>query len=138
MTILTTPDRLPDLVPHIEANPDLTVVIDHMTDCPLHRPDLLQHLLDLARYPRVFVKISDMSTVSKQPFPYLDAQAQVKRVCAQFGAKRLMWATNWPTLKELPYAKAVELYRDRMSFFSPEDHAEILDKTVQRVWPFGL
>ena len=138
MTILTTPERLPDLVPHIEANPELTVVIDHMTDCPLNRPDLLQHLLDLARYPTVFVKISDMSTVSKQPFPYLDAQAQVKRVYQQFGARRLMWATNWPTLKELPYARAVELYRGRMSFFSPEDHEEILYKTVQRVWPFGL
>jgi L-fuconolactonase len=138
MTILTSPDRLPDLVPHIEANPELTVVIDHMTDCPLDRPDLLQHLLDLSRYPTVFVKISDTSTVSKQPYPYLDAQAQVKLVYAQFGAKRLMWATNWPTLKELPYAKAVELYRDRMNFFSPEDHEEILYKTVQRVWPFSL
>jgi L-fuconolactonase len=138
MTILTSPDRLPDLVPHIEANPELTVVIDHMTDCPLDRPDLLQHLLDLSRYPTVFVKISDMSTVSKQPYPYLDAQAEVKRVYSQFGAKRLMWATNWPTLKELPYAKAVELYRDRMNFFSPEDHEEILYKTVQRVWPFSL
>ncbi len=138
MTILTSPSRLPDLVPHIEANPELTVVIDHMTDCPLDRPDLLQHLLDLARYPTVFVKISDMSTVSKQPYPYPDAQAEVKRVYEYFGAKRLMWATNWPTLKELPYAKAVELYRDRMNFFSPEDHEEILYKTVQRVWPFGL
>ena len=138
MTILTSPDRLPDLVPHIEANPELTVVIDHMADCPLDRPDLLQHLLDLARYPNVFVKISDMSTVSKDPYPYKDAQAEVKRVYAKFGAKRLMWATNWPTLKELPYARAVELYRDRMNFFSPEDHEEILYKTVQRVWPFGL
>lgn len=138
MTILTSPARLPDLAPHIEANPDLTVVIDHMADCPLHRPELLKKLLDLARYPKVFVKISDMSTVSKQPFPYLDSQAQVKRVYEQFGAKRLMWATNWPTLQELPYAKAVELYRDRLNFVSGEDHEEILYKTVQRVWPFEL
>jgi L-fuconolactonase len=139
MTILTSPPRLPDLVPHIEANPELTVVIDHMADCPLHRPEQLKMLLDLARYPRVFVKISDMSTVSKQPFPYLDSQAQVKQVYERFGAKRLMWATNWPTLRELPYAKAVELYRDRLVFAnSPEDHREILYKTVQRVWPFGL
>lgn len=138
MTILSSPHRLPDLVPHIEANPDLTVVIDHMSDCPLDRPDLLKNLLDLARYPRVFVKISDMSTVSKRPYPYPDAQAEVKRVYEHFGAKRLMWATNWPTLRELPYAKAVELYRDHLNFFSPEEHEEILYKSVQRVWPFGL
>jgi L-fuconolactonase len=138
MTILTSPPRLRDLVPHIEANPELTVVIDHMADCPLDRPDQLKMLLDLARYPKVFVKISDMSTVSKQPYPYPDAQAEVKRVYERFGAKRLMWATNWPTLKELPYPKAVELYRDHLSFLSGKEHEEILYKTVQRVWPFGL
>lgn len=138
MTILTAPPRLPDLHPLIEANPELTVVIDHMADCPLHHPKQLKKLLDLARYPNVYVKISDMSVVSKQPYPYLDAQAQVKIVYEHFGAKRLMWATNWPTLRELPYAKAVELYRDRLNFVSGEDHEEILYKTVQRVWPFGL
>lgn len=138
MTILSSPRRLPDLIPHIEANPDLTVVIDHMSDCPLNRPDLLKNLLNLARYPKVFVKISDMSTVSRQPYPYPDAQAEIKRVNEHFGAQRLMWATNWPTLKELSYAKAVELYRDHLNFFSPEEHEDILYKTVQRVWPFGL
>ncbi len=138
MTILSSPRRLPDLAPHIEANPDLTVVIDHMSDCPLDRPDLLQHLLDLARYPKVFVKISDMSAVSRQPYPYPDAQAEVKQIYEHFGARRLMWATNWPVIKEPPYAKIVELYRDHLNFLSQEEHQDILYKTAQRVWPFGL
>jgi L-fuconolactonase len=51
MTILTPVTRLPDLMPLIEKNPRLVVVIDHMADCPLHRPDHLQMLLVLARYP---------------------------------------------------------------------------------------
>ena len=139
MTILAPATRLPDLVPLIEANSELTVVIDHMADCPLDRPDLLEHLLDLARYPRVFVKISDMWSLSKQPYPYTDAQDQVKRLLHQFGAQRLMWATNWPvSLAQLPYAKIVELYRDHMSFLTREDREAILGKTVQRAWPFGL
>jgi L-fuconolactonase len=139
MTILAPATRLPDLVPLIEANPELTVVIDHMADCPLDRPDMLKLLLDLARYPRVFVKISHMWSLSKQPYPYPDAQDQVKRILASFGAQRLMWATDWPvSLPLLPYAKTVELYRDHMTFFTPEEHEEILSKTVQRVWPFGL
>jgi predicted TIM-barrel fold metal-dependent hydrolase len=139
MTILTPVTRLPDLVPLIERNPDLTVVIDHMADCPLDRPDQLKLLLDLARYPAVFVKISDLWSLSRQPYPYPDAQEQVKRLYATFGAKRLMWATNWPvSLQQLPYEKIIELYRDRLNFFSLEDREEILSKTVQRVWPFGL
>jgi L-fuconolactonase len=139
MQVLLPATRLTDLVPLIETNPELDVVIDHMADCPLDRPDLLQRLLDLARYPRVFVKISDIWTLSKQPYPYPDAQEQVKKLLAHFGARRLMWDTNWPvSLAQLPYARIVELYRDHMNFLSQEEHEEILSKTVQRIWPFGL
>jgi L-fuconolactonase len=139
MTLLAPVTRMPDLTSLIEANPELAVVIDHMADCPLDRPDELKLLLDLARYPRVFVKISDMWVLSQQPYPYRDAQEQVKKLLAQFGAKRLMWATNWPvSLKQLPYERIVALYRDHFNFVSREEHREILSGTVQRVWPFGL
>jgi predicted TIM-barrel fold metal-dependent hydrolase len=61
----------------------------------------------------------------------------VKRLLDRFGAKRLMWATNWPvSLAQLPYAKIVELYRDLLSFLSQGGRIEILWKTVQRVWSF--
>jgi L-fuconolactonase len=139
MTVLAPVTRMPDLTSLIEANPELAVVIDHMADCPLDRPDELKLLLDLARYPRVFVKISGMWVLSRQPYPYKDAQEQVKRLLARFGAQRLMWATNWPvSLKQLPYERIVALYRDHFNFVSREEHREILSRTVQRVWPFGL
>jgi L-fuconolactonase len=139
MTILTPVTRLPDLIPLIEQNPTLNVVIDHMADCPLDNREQLQLLLALARYPKVYVKISHMWSLSNQPYPYPDAAAQVKRLYDTFGAKRLMWGTDWPiSLKQLPYAQAVALYRDHLDFLSPQDHDQILYKTVQRVWPFGL
>lgn len=139
MTILTTALRLPDLVPLIEANPELTVVIDHMADCPVDRPDLLKLLLDLARYPKVYVKISDLWIVGKQPYPFPDSQDQARRVMDAFGASRVMWSTNWPvSLRELPYARIVELYRDHLNFVTPEEHRQILSGTVQRIWPFNL
>jgi predicted TIM-barrel fold metal-dependent hydrolase len=139
MTILTGAPRLPDLVPLIEQNPDLTVVIDHMADSPLEHPEQLSMLLDLARYPKVYVKISHMWSLAKQSYPYPDAMDQVKRVFDGFGPKKLMWATDWPIcLAELPYDKAVELYRDHFGFLSREDHEQILHKTVQDVWSFGI
>jgi len=138
MTVLLPVGRIPDIVPLIEANPDLTVVIDHQADSPLGQPEKLDLLLALQRYPRVFVKISHMWSLSKQPYPYADAQVQVKRLCDKFGAHRLMWGTDWPiSLKQLPYDKAVELFRDHIDFFTPEDREWILYKTVQQVWPFA-
>jgi predicted TIM-barrel fold metal-dependent hydrolase len=139
MTVLIPATRLTDLTPLIEANPELTVVIDHMADCPLDRPDLLKVLLGLARYPRVFVKITDLWTLSHQAYPYPDSQEQTKRVCDTYGPDRCMWATNWPvSLAQLPYARLVELYRDHLNFLSGRDLERVLSKTVQRVWPFGL
>jgi len=56
-----------------------------MADCPLDRPDQLQTLLALARYPCVFVKITDLWVLSKLAYPYLDAQEQVRRLYDALG-----------------------------------------------------
>jgi L-fuconolactonase len=139
MTLLIPVTRLPQLHPLIEANPDLQVVIDHMADCPLDRPQNLELLLALAQYPKVFVKISHMWTLSSQPFPYPDAAAQVKRLNDVFGPTRLMAGTDWPiSLSKQSYAETVTLFRDHLGFLPPQDHAQILSKTVQRIWPFGI
>lgn len=139
MTLLTSVTRLLDVVALLEKNPELTVVIDHMADSPLERPEQLGMLLDLARYPKVFVKISHMWSLSKEAYPYADAALQVRRLHERFGAARLMWGTDWPvSLKELSYAKAVALFRDHLGFLPQADHEQILSQAVQRVWPFGL
>lgn len=47
--------------------------------------------------------------------------------------------TDWPiSLKQLPYNKAVALYRDHLDFLPIQDREQILSKTVQQVWPFDL
>jgi L-fuconolactonase len=139
MTLLIPVTRLPDLHPLIEANPDLQVVIDHMADSPLDHPEQLELLLALVRYPKVFVKISHMWSLSAQPYPYPDAAAQVKRLYEAFGAKRLMAGTDWPiSLPKQSYAQTVALFRNHLDFLTPQAHAQILSKTVQEVWPFHI
>ena len=66
-----------------EQFPDLTIVIDHMADTPLHRPEGLEKLLDLHSWP-----------LSSHPYSYLDSQQQVKRRYDTFGPKRLMAAVT--------------------------------------------
>ncbi len=137
MTLLIPVSRIPDVIPLIEANPSLTVVIDHMAGCPVDRPDQLKMLLDLARYPRVLVKISGLWAVSKQPFPYPDAMELVKRLHQAFGASRLMWATNWPvSLEQIAYPDAVRLYRDNLGFLTASEREDVLFRTANRIWPF--
>jgi predicted TIM-barrel fold metal-dependent hydrolase len=129
--------RMPDLVPLIEQCPDLDVVIDHMADCPVDQPQQLEKLLALARYPRVFVKISHLWSISRQPYPWLDAQEHARRCYAAFGPQRLMWGTDWPVCRQwTTYGDTVRVFRDDMPFLNDEDKSWIMSKTVERVWPF--
>lgn len=137
MNILTNVGRMPDIAALAEKFSDLTVVIDHMADCPADRPDELKKLLALARYPRVFVKVSHTWSVSKQPYPYRDAQEQVKRLYDAFGPRRLMWGTDWPMVEPYcGYAKALAMVRDEMKFLTEDDKSWMLGRTVERVWKF--
>jgi L-fuconolactonase len=130
--------RMPDLVHLIEQWPDLMVIIDHMADCPVDHPQELEKLIALARYPRVFVKISHTWSISRQPYPWLDAQEHVKRLHAVYGPQRLMWASDWPVdLGWTTYEKTLSVVRDEMKFLNADDKAWILGKTAQRVWPFA-
>ncbi len=137
MTLLAPIDRMPDVEPLIEKFPDLTVVIDHMADCPVDRPEKLDNLIALRRYPRVYVKISHTWSLSKDGYPWLDAQILVKRLYDALGPQRLMWATDWPIAKErATYRQRLTVVRDDMKFLNAVDKEWMLSKTVEQVWPF--
>jgi predicted TIM-barrel fold metal-dependent hydrolase len=138
LLVLTAASRLPAVARLIDKHPQLTVVIDHMADCPIDRPDLLASLLALQRYPNVFVKISHTWSLSHQPYPYRDTWAQVKKVYDAFGPQRLMWGTDWPLVEgHCGYSKALAVVRDEMDFLNDADREWILSKTVERVWKFA-
>src|SRR5947209_2484777 len=121
MTVLAPVTRMPDVAKLADQFPDLTIVIDHMADSPLNEPDQLRKLLDLQRYPRLFVKISHSWSLSSQPYPYEDSQAQIKRLYDAFGPKRLIACSDWPLVEKFcTYQQAIDIARKRISFFTPE------------------
>jgi predicted TIM-barrel fold metal-dependent hydrolase len=138
MTVLAPIGRMPGVAAQMEKLPDLTVVIDHMADCPVDRPKELEKLIALKRYPNIFVKISHTWSLSKQPYPWLDAQEHVKRLHEAFGPERLMWATDWPIIENshATYGEALKVVRDDMKFLNDDDRRWMLSKTIERVWPF--
>jgi predicted TIM-barrel fold metal-dependent hydrolase len=138
MQILAPIGRMPDIARLTERCPELTVVIDHMADCPVDAPAELEKLIALARYPHVFVKISHTWSLSRQPYPWLDAQELARRLYHAFGPQRLMWGTDWPIVEERgSYRQALTVVRDEMKFLNEEDKSWILSRTVERVWPFA-
>jgi L-fuconolactonase len=140
MTVLAPISRMPEVGFLLEKLPDLTVVIDHMADCPVDQPAELEKLIALKRFPKLFVKVSHTWSLSKQQYPWADSQEHVKRLYDAFGPQRLMWATDWPIVENTAgatYEKALSVVRDEMKFLNAEDKSWMLSKTIERVWPFG-
>ncbi len=138
MTVLANIGRMPEVAPLLDRTPDLTVVIDHMADCPVDQPAELDKLIALKRYPNLFIKVSHTWSLSKQKYPWLDSQELVKRLQAEFGPQRLMWATDWPIVENSndTYEQALTVVRDDMKFLNDDDKSWMLSKTIERVWPF--
>ncbi len=138
MTILSPIENIPHVGKLIEKFPDLTVVIDHMADTPLDQAEKLNDLLALARYPKVSVKISHTWLLSKERYPWMDAQQHVRRLYDGFGPRRLLWGSDWPmSERNTTYASTLSSVRDDMKFLNEDDKAWILGKNAERIWKLG-
>ncbi len=138
MLILTGPKRLKDLARLLDKYPELNTVIDHMADVHPDDKEGQSMLMDMARYPNVFVKISHTWSISKESYPWTDTHGLVEDVYQKFGAKRISWGTDWPVcLTNADYSQTLSVIREKMGFFSSEDLEWVLGKTALQLWNFG-
>src|SRR5260370_14361147 len=62
---------------------------------PDHLETTIDQLLTYAKYPNVAIKWGHAPRLSRQPFPYRDLIAQLRRGIDAFRVKRLMWASDF-------------------------------------------
>ncbi len=132
------PKQLPKLEKMVQAHKQVRIIIDHLGQMDLGvedpEPDF-RLLLAMARYPNVWVKVSELSSVSKsKTYPFADAYPYVKRVYEAFGPDRLLFGTGYPGSARAAYkrptlAQEIDLIRREIPFFSDEDRAKILAPT---------
>ena len=139
--VLGSVRNLPEIEPIIARFPGVKVVIDHLGGPSMEgAPSFpsLENLLRLARFPRVFVKISNMNRLSREEFPHRDTFSIVRRVYDAFGPQRLMWGTDFPhVMRETGYTPALEMVRVHLDFFTEEDREWLFSRTALDVWKFG-
>lgn len=97
----------------------------------------IDQLLTYAKYPNVAVKWGHAPRLSREPFPYRDLLAQLRRVIDAFGVKRLMWASDFTvTTDHHTYADSLFCLRCAENL-SDSEKEWILGKTVREIlaWP---
>lgn len=141
------PQQLPRLETMVKAHPDVGITIDHMSQIDLGADDPepdFQRLLAMAEYPNVYVKVSELTSVSKSgEYPFRDAWPHVKRLYETFGPDRLLFGTGYPGSARGYYQRPtlnreIALFRDEIPFFTAEDRNRILGLNAARLWGFDV
>jgi predicted TIM-barrel fold metal-dependent hydrolase len=139
--------QLPRLATMVAAHPEVKITIDHLAQIDLGAPDPepdFRLLLAMARYPNVWVKVSELTSVSKsRQYPFADAYPYVKRVYEAFGPERLLFGTGYPGKARAAYDrptldKEIALIDREIPFFTPTDRDKILGLNAARLWGFPI
>ncbi|HUE71545.1 MAG TPA: amidohydrolase family protein [Pirellulaceae bacterium] len=139
-----TPRQLPKLETMVKAHREMRIIIDHLSQIDFKSTsaeDDLRLLLKMATYPNVWVKVSELSSVSKSgEYPFADAYPHVKRVYEAFGSDRLLFGTGYPGAARAFYKrptldKEIKLF-EQMPFFTAEDRQKILGGNAMKLWGF--
>ncbi len=138
------PRQLPKLARMVKAHPEVNITLDHLSQIDLGKdPEpQMRLLLSMAQYPNVFVKVSELSSVSKSgKYPFPDAYPYVKRVYEAFGPDRLLFGTGYPGSARTAYkrptlASEIDLV-GMFPFFSKSDRARMLGLNAKALWGFA-
>ena len=141
---ISTP-QLPRLEEMIVRYPKVRIVIDHFARIDLKAADPLpefQKLLQLAKYPNVWAKVTELSVISPSGMhPYKDTFPWVRRQYDAFGPDRLLWGTGFPGSTRVENGRPdlqheLDLFRKEIDFYTTEDLSKILGINAQKLWGF--
>jgi predicted TIM-barrel fold metal-dependent hydrolase len=132
---LIPPGALPALSRQCLKYPETPVAIDHIARIgaagPIREEDVTA-LCELARYPKVKVKVSAFYALGAKKPPHLDLASMIRRLYDAFGPKRLIWASDCPfQLDNETYKDSISLIADRLDFLSTDDKDWMLRRSAE-------
>ena len=136
MSCLIAPDALPELDRLCRKFPETPVIIDHLCriglDGEIGENDV-KALCEMAKHPRVLVKVGAFYALGKKKPPYTDLAPLIRRVVEAFGPRRCMWESDCPFQVDPAhtYQESIDLVRTRLEFLSKDDRDWLLRRTAE-------
>lgn len=106
----------------IAAFPGCKVLIDHMCNPKTGMIWEYGDVLDLARYPNVYMKMSGLGYMTDDKPDYLSQLSFTRRVIKEFGPDRMVWSGDSPHIADL-----------HMKGYSAADIAKVKGGNLQRL-----
>jgi predicted TIM-barrel fold metal-dependent hydrolase len=126
--------QLPELRALLERFPALPFSLDHCGFPELVREPWVEAepLFALAEFPNLHCKLS--THVLDQAARAGDARSFVRALVDRFGARRVMWGSDFSQTHDRPYAELVRFGRAACAGLTADEQAECLGGTARRVW----
>jgi predicted TIM-barrel fold metal-dependent hydrolase len=108
------------LAPIAQRHPGLHLIIDHMgVNNAIAKEGRMTQVIgdtvELAKFPNVSVKMSNLATTSTESYPFSDLTPHLRRVYDAYGPRRCYWGTDLTNTHFGRYS-----YRQRITHFTEE------------------
>jgi predicted TIM-barrel fold metal-dependent hydrolase len=116
-----------------ERHPALRLLVDHLgrvgrtTDDPAFAN--LSHLLALARFPNVAVKVSGAPSYSSAAYPWRNIHPYIRRIFDAFGPDRVFWGTDI-TRMPCSYRQCVTMFTEEMPWLQGRDLELVMGRAL--------
>ena len=127
--------------------PKLKIIIEHIGrggDDSSPTWDTYRKVLALSRYPNAYMKIPGLGEFCQrpmpfvQPFPFREIPPLIEMAVEAFGAKRLMWGSDFPpSASREGYHNALQWPMERVKYPSEADRDWVFGNTAATIWRFG-
>jgi L-fuconolactonase len=135
--IMTLFHQIPRVRTVLERFPNVIVALDHLAVPRLSAGppyDSVQPLFDLIRFPNLYLKFSSVNLYAARRGKSTPKEF-FTRLFDCFGAKRLMWGSNFPATYDRSLTEQFDMAREDLSFLSAEDQRWIFGETALTLWP---
>jgi L-fuconolactonase len=132
--------QLRNLPPLLARYPSVRIVIDHLNN-PVPQEGVEQPIfaavLEMARFPNVYVKLSGFHHWCPDRYPYRSALPFIEAAVKAFGADRCMWGSDFPhVLAGCGYVRSRHFLPREARFLSAAELSAVMGGTAERLW-FG-
>lgn len=106
----------------IRAFPGCKVIIDHLAEAKLGTPIEYANVLDLAKLPNVYMKLSELENIASDAPLFESLLPFTRRVIREFGPDRMIWSGG-----------AVKIADVHMAGYSHDDVAKVKGGNLRRL-----
>jgi L-fuconolactonase len=130
-------DQVPRLRAPLERFPNVPLALDHLglprlDDGPPY--GAIRPPFELARFPNLYLKFSSVSMYAARKGKSTPREF-FRRLLDHFGARRMMWGSNFPATHDRTLKEQLALAQDDLSFVGDEDRRWLFGETALGLWP---